>query len=141
MKEQNVRVGIGIFVIKDGRFLMQQRFGAHGAGAWSVPGGHQEYGESFEDTARREVMEETGLGIKNVRFGAVTNDFFPEDNKHYVTVWMVSDWAAGTESITESDKCLKQEWHSFDDLPAPLFLPWNQLLASEFFDGIRSQLR
>ena len=136
--QNNVRVGIGVFVFKNGKFLMQQRKGSHGAGSWSVPGGHLEFGESFEDTARREVKEETGLEIKNVRFGAVTNDHFADENKHYVTVWMLSDWADGNEYITEPDKCIAQGWHTFDDLPSPLFLPWNQLLTSEFIEEIKN---
>jgi 8-oxo-dGTP diphosphatase len=140
MTQDTVKVGVGVFVFKDGKFLMQQRHGAHGAGSWSVPGGHLEFGESFEDTARREVKEETGLEISNVRFGAVTNDNFVDEGKHYVTMWMLSDWQSGTEHITEPDKCLAQEWHTFDDLPSPLFLPWNQLLSSEFMEKIRRQL-
>lgn len=140
MQQNNVRVGVGVFVFKDGKFLMQQRHGAHGAGSWSVPGGHLELGESFEETACREVKEETDLEISNVRFGAVTNDIFVDEGKHYVTVWMLSDWQSGTEHITEPDKCLNQAWHTFDDLPSPLFLPWNQLLGSEFMEKIRHQL-
>lgn len=140
MSQNSVRVGIGVFVFKNGKFLMQQRQGAHGAGSWSIPGGHLEFGESFEDTARREAKEETDLDITNIRFGAVTNDHFSEEGKHYVTVWMLSDWLAGTESITEPDKCLKQKWHTFDNLPSPLFLPWEQLLASEFIQKIKQQL-
>ena len=140
MNQNNVRVGIGVFVFKNGKFLMQQRQGAHGAGSWSVPGGHLEFGESFEDTARREVKEETGLDITNIRFGAVTNDHFVDEDKHYVTVWMLSDWQSGLEAITEPDKCLKQEWHTFDNLPYPLFLPWDQLLTSEFIEKIKQQL-
>ena len=118
---------------------MQQRQGAHGSGSWTVPGGHLEFGESFEDTAKREAEEETGLRIKNVRFGAVTNDFFPEENKHYVTIWMLSDYESGQEYITEPEKCLAQAWHTFNDLPSPLFLPWQQLLASEFIKNIKQQ--
>ena len=132
-----VRVGVGVFVFKDGKFLMQQRKGAHGAGTWSVPGGHLEFGESFEDTAIREVKEETSLDITNICFGAVTNDHFVEENKHYVTIWMISDWADGEEYITEPDKCVAQAWFTFDTLPTPLFLPWNQLLGSEFLEKIK----
>lgn len=134
-----VRVGVGVFVFKNGKFIMLQRKGAHGAGSWSVPGGHLEYGESFEDTAIREVKEETNLDITNVRFGAITNDFFQEENKHYVTVWMISDWAAGEEYITEPEKCVAQAWHDFSNLPSPLFLPWNQLLGSEFLEKIQQE--
>ncbi len=140
MNESAVRVGVGVFVFKSGKFLMQQRKGAHGAGSWSVPGGHLEFGESFEETARREVEEETGLKIKNVRFGAVTNDHFTDENKHYVTIWMLSDYESGEEYITEPDKCIRQAWHTFDDLPEPLFLPWKELLASDFLSDIKSQL-
>ena len=135
--EAGVRVGIGVFVFRDGRFLMGCRRGAHGAGTWSVPGGHLEFGESFEDTAIREVAEETGVHITNVRFGAVTNDVFTGEGRHYVTVWMLSDHAAGEPVILEPDKCTDLAWHGFDDLPEPLFLPWRQLLASPLFETIK----
>lgn len=121
MLGSHVRVGIGVFVFKDGKFLMQQRQGAHGSGSWSVPGGHLEYGESFEETAHREVLEETGVKIQNVRFGAVTNDYFNDESKHYVTIWMLSDWSSGKESITEPDKCVAQGWYTFNNLPSPPF--------------------
>ena len=141
MNQGQVRVGVGVFIFKDGKFLMQQRQGAHGAGSWSVPGGHLEFNETFEETATREVLEETDLTITNIRFGAVTNDRFTEEGKHYVTVWMLSDWESGQAYITEPDKCIAQAWHTFDDLPSPLFLPWEQLLASEFIDTIKDTLQ
>jgi len=140
METPNVRVGVGVFVFKDGKFLMQKRQGSHGAGTWSLPGGHLEFGESFEETARREVKEESNLTIKNVRFGAVTNDHFVDENKHYVTIWMLSEWASGELKNMEPEKCSAQTWNTFDDVPQPLFLAWNQLITSEFYTNIQSQL-
>ncbi len=137
--ERNVRVGIGVFIFRDGKFLMGKRMGSHGEGSWSVPGGHLEFGESFMDTAEREVFEETGLKIKNLRFGAVTNDYFKEENKHYVTIWMLSDYLSGEAKIMEPDKYIEQNWFDFDHLPSPLFLPWEQLLKSEFISNIKQQ--
>ena len=134
------RIGIGIFVFKNGKFLMGRRRNAHGDGTWSIPGGHLEFGETFEDTAKREVLEETGLAIKNVRFGAVTNDYFRDEGKHYVTVWVLSDWESGKEHITEPDKYVDMEWRDFDTLPDPLFLPWQQLLSSQFIDSMKDEL-
>ena len=135
-----VRVGVGVFVLRDGKFLMQQRRGAHGEGSWSVPGGHLEFGETPEETSCREVLEETGVKIKNIRFGAVTNDYFADEGKHYVTWWTVSDWSRGEASITEPDKCIAQLWTDFDNLPEPLFLPWKELLKSDFIDIIKDEL-
>jgi len=140
MTQNIVGVGIGVFVFKDGKFLMNQRYGSHGAGAWGIPGGHLEFGESFEDTARREIKEETGLEVTNIRFGAITNDYFADEGKHHVSVWMISDWQSGTEYIVEPDKALRQAWFTFDELPTPLFQPWVQLLDSEFIEPIKQQL-
>jgi len=140
MEKPNVRVGVGVFVLKDGKFLMQKRQGSHGSGTWSLPGGHLEFGESFEDTARREVKEETNLDITNIRFAAVTNDIFKAENKHYATIWVLSDWASGELENVEPEKCTAQEWNTLDDLPEPLFLTWKQLLKSQFINNIRSQI-
>ncbi len=140
MEKPHVRVGIGVFIFKDGKFLIQKRKGSHGEGTWALPGGHLEFGESFEDTARREVMEETGIEIKNIRFGAITNDHFVDENKHYVTIWMLSDWALGKVKNLEPEKCTAQIWCTFNDLPNPLFLTWNQLFESEFIKDIKESI-
>jgi 8-oxo-dGTP diphosphatase len=140
MQQPQVRVGITVFVIRNGSFILLRRKGSHGQGTWSLPGGHLECGESCVDAARREVMEETNLKIKNVRFSAVTNDIFTEENKHYVTVWMQSEWASGNAENMEPEKCTAQSWHTFDTLPQPLFHTWNQLLDSSFLPNMTSQL-
>lgn len=133
-------VGIGVFVFRNGKFMMGWRKSSHGANTWTLPGGHMEFGESPEETAVREVMEETGMTIKNVRFGAITNDFFENDNKHYVTIWMMSDWGSGEPTITEPDKTVDQRWYDFDTLPDPLFPSWNQLPNSGFLPSLREEL-
>ncbi|MGE5309669.1 MAG: nucleotide triphosphate diphosphatase NUDT15 [Sphaerimonospora mesophila] len=79
--KQFPRVGIGVFIFRDGKFLMQQRRGSHGEGTWSIPGGHMEFGETPEQTAIREVREEIGCEIDNIRFAAVTNDFFDRERE------------------------------------------------------------
>src|SRR5579884_520740 len=119
-----VRVGMGVFIFKNGRFLIGKRMSAHGEGSWSIPGGHMEFGESLEATAKREVKEETGLEIHHIRFGGVTNDYFATEGKHYITIWMLSDWKSGEPTITEPDYFVEQRWVDFDNLPQPLFLPW-----------------
>lgn len=134
------RVGVGVFIFKDGKFLMGRRKGSHGEDDWSLPGGHLEFGESPERTAAREVKEETGMRIKNIRFGALTNDVFVGDNKHYVSIWMIGEWDSGEPIITEPDKYIDQQWFDFDALPRPLFQPWLQLLDGQFFDDLKHQL-
>jgi 8-oxo-dGTP diphosphatase len=82
-------------------------------------------------------LEETGLSIKNIRFGAVTNDIFEQENKHHVTIWMLSDYDSGEVETKEPVKFMQMDWFDFDRRPTPLFVPWNQLLKSEFINKIK----
>ena len=116
-------VGMGIFVFKDGKFLMGIRKNPHGIGKWALPGGKLEFNEELEDCARREVKEETGLEIKNIRFKAITNDMFKNEDKHNITIFMISDWLSGEPRVMEPNKCEEWKWISKDNIPEPLFLP------------------
>ena len=126
------KVGIGVIVIKDGKILLGKRKNSHGDGAWSFPGGHLEFGESWEECAKRETMEETGINIKNIRFGTVTNDIFQTEEKHYITIFMLSDYDFGEVQIMEPEKCEKWDWFSWNQLPQPLFVPIQNLLKTGF---------
>lgn len=117
---------------------MGKRKGAHGEGTWSVPGGHLEFGETIEEGAQREVREETGLEIGDIKIEGVTNDIFEEEGKHYITIWITSQWKQGEPHIKEPDKLLDLRWYNFDTLPEELFLPWRQLFVSDFFQRIRT---
>jgi ADP-ribose pyrophosphatase YjhB (NUDIX family) len=57
-------------------------------GTWGLPGGHLEFKESFEKCAQREVLEETGLQLRNPTFMTCTNTVFEHENRHYVTIFM-----------------------------------------------------
>ena len=117
---------------------MLKRHGSHGSGTWAPPGGHVEFDESFEETARREAKEETGLDITNIRFGALTNDPLLEENKHYVTVWMLSDCLDGDARIMEPDKCDAMQWCNIATLPAPLFYNWKNMKETDLYKKLQN---
>ncbi len=116
-----VRVGVGAIVIKDNKVLCLDRINAHGAGTWSVPGGHLEFGETPHECAYREVLEETGVVIKNIRSAIWTNDFFPVEQKHYITLWMLAQWQSGNPAVMEPHKCTQVRWTVWEDFPQPWF--------------------
>lgn len=114
------KVGVGVMIFRDGKILLGKRKNSFGPGEYAVPGGHLEYMEGFEECVRREVSEECGLEIKNIKFIYIGNSsaYAP---KHYVTVGFSADWANGEPQSLEPDKCEGWSWHSVENLPKPMF--------------------
>src|SRR4051794_5923175 len=130
--ERRPLVGVGVFVRHNGKILLGKRRGSHGAGTWALPGGHLEFGEELEACVRREVLEETGLTVRDIRFGALTNDVFADEVQHYVTIFMVCDYAAGDLTVMEPHRCEEWRWFGWEALPEPLFLSLQNLLKTAF---------
>ena len=118
---KQVQVGIGVILVKEGKILLGQRIGAYGSNTWGLPGGHLEYGETFEDCAIRETFEETNLTISGLTNVGVTNDLFADVGKHYVTLFLQAEQISGELKLAEPEKCLTWQWFDWQDLPKPLF--------------------
>lgn len=117
--ENQVRVGTGVIIVRDNKVLLGRRIGKLGTGTWGFPGGHLEFGESLEDCAVRETLEETGLTVKNARVITAVSDCFAD--RHYVTVYLQADYTGGEAQVMEPEKCAEWQWFVWDNLPQPLF--------------------
>lgn len=122
------RVGVGVIITRDQQVLLLRRRNVHGAGTWSTPGGHLDFGELPEQCAVREVKEETGLDINAVTFRAITNDVFSAEGRHYITIWMEGRYTSGEPILAAPYEASEIDWFSWDALPQPLFLPLQHLL-------------
>ena len=123
------RIGLGVLVFREGKILLGKRRGSHGAGYWAAPGGHLEFNETPEQCARRELEEETGLIADTLRFGPWTNDLFPKEQKHYVTLFAIANNPWGEAQRREPEKCDGWAWFPLDALPTPLFTALENLLS------------
>ena len=119
---QQVQVGVGVFILQspfpssNPSFLIGKRIGSHGANTYALPGGHLEFQETPSSCASREVLEETGLAVQNLRFLTATNDVMKAEGKHYVTLFMVCERTdEGCEAqVLEKEKCEGWEWVTWD---------------------------
>ena len=125
-------IGIAAIVIKGKKVLLGKRKGSHGTGTWNFPGGHLEWNEELDECVRREVSEEVGLKVKNIRFATITNDIFKEEDKHYITIYMLCDYSSGVSKVMEPEKCEKLGWFEWEKLPHPLFIPIKNLLKQRY---------
>ena len=132
MDSRTPQVGVGVIIIREGLVLLGQRIGSLGAGTWALPIGHLEFGESIEDCARREVLEETGLAIQSIVQGPYTNNFFAAEGKHYVTLFVTARCPTGEPLVLEPNKCSTWQWFRWSELPQPLFPPLASLVHSGY---------
>ncbi|KAI2499489.1 hypothetical protein MHU86_15009 [Fragilaria crotonensis] len=120
--QQHVRVGVGVLVRdphQPWKFFCGIRKGSHGAGSLALPGGHLEMMETWDECAKREVKEEMDIDIVNLQFAHVTNDVMVDEQKHYVTIFMMGEFADPQATLVnmEPEKC--EGWESFS---------WNELV-------------
>jgi ADP-ribose pyrophosphatase YjhB (NUDIX family) len=117
------KIGVGVIIQNsDGKILIGKRKGSH-APLFSIPGGHLENGETFEEAAIKEVFEETGLIIYNPKVICITNNLrtYQSEGRHYVSVNLFTNEYSGRLEVKEKDKCEWWKWFSLDNIPVPQF--------------------
>lgn len=91
-------VGVGAMVWKGDHFLLIRRGHPPRQGSWTLPGGRQELGESVEQAAVRETLEETGVEIRVLDLLAVVDlidDADADPRYHYTVIDLEAEWLAG----------------------------------------------
>ncbi len=118
--ENSAKVGVGVFIVKDGKVLLGKRKNAHGENEYGGPGGHLEYGETAEETALREIGEECGIKVKNLNMLCVSDllTYYP---KHYIDIGFSAEWESGEPQVLEPHKLESWNWYDIDNLPENLF--------------------
>ena len=112
--------GATVVVIKDNKILLNLRADTK---TWGVPGGGLELGEALEQTAYRELLEETGLRAEKMKLLTVLSgkDFYfeyPNGDKLYSVVALFrAENVSGELKITDGES-LKLDYFSFDKLPS-----------------------
>ena len=102
--------------------LIERKNPPHG---WALPGGFVDYGESLEDAARREALEETGLEV-NLRGQLGTYSDPGRDSRlHTISTVFIAD-AAGEPRGADDARCARV--FSLDALPTPLCFDHQQIL-------------
>ena len=123
-KQDTPKVGVGVIVTNSsGKILMGKRKGSHGAGLWSLPGGHQDVGETFNECCIREVEEETEIDLSDVeiRKAGFFNNIMEDEGLHYITLYFSANCGEQEPELPEPDKCEGWEWFHLHELPENIF--------------------
>ncbi|HKZ45737.1 MAG TPA: NUDIX domain-containing protein [archaeon] len=137
-RDKRPGVGIGVMILKDGKVLLGKRNDdpakadsqLHGEGTWTMPGGKLHFGESFEDAAYREVLEETGIKInkEKLKFISLTNDRV--EDAHFITIGFLCEDFEGEAGTMEPEEITEWRWFGLDNLPRIIFFPSEKILKN-----------
>ena len=124
MTQKYPLIGTAVWIRKDGKIMLAKRAKEKrsGPGTWCPPGGHVEMFETIKECAIREVREEAGIEITNIKFMVYSEDPYRENETHYVTFHYVADWMSGEPQPHDGEN---EDWYWFawNELPEPLFRP------------------
>ena len=97
-----------IITNRDGKVLLLEHFLRPGSG-WGIPGGFINFGEQPEEAVRRELREETGLELENLRMLRVRTL-----NRH---IEMLFRAETGETGAVKSREIRSLDWFAPDDMP------------------------
>ena len=107
--------GVGVAVVDREKILLVQRGRPPGEGLWAVPGGKVELGETMQETARREVWEETGLEVEVGEVVWAGDSIGPGDPPewHFCLVDFLGTVRGG--ELAHADDAAAVRWVDLDD--------------------------
>ena len=123
--EQEKSCGAVIFN-RDGKVLIVK----HNAGHWDFPKGHMEVGGSEEDTALREVKEETNIDITLITEYRYESHYSPKENVEKTVVFFLAK-SKSSDLIKQDAEIANIGW--FDYKEAKEILTYDN--AKELFEN------
>ena len=134
-----ILTGAGVILVNDKKEILLGRRADNGY--WAYPAGSMELAESFEECARRETQEETGLlcgelKLLMLRSGKDTYYEYPNQDKVYFAgiVYICFDFSG--EMKVQEEEVVEQAFFPIDNLPDNL--PPNK---EKIFDRVREYLK
>lgn len=106
-----------IVINEEGQILLQRR---RDKNAWGFPGGAMELGESAEETAIREVKEETGLTIFIEKLIGVYTKYFdryPNGDQAQTISFFYQGYISNGELISSNEETIELQFFNPDEVP------------------------
>ena len=106
-------LAISAAIVRDGRVLIARRAKGASTGAFTLPGGVVEAGETLQEAVVREVREETGIAVEPIAL-AGQREFIARDeagrvSRHFVILCFACRWVSG-EGVPLLEELSELRW-------------------------------
>ena len=109
-------IGLATLFIDRNEILLAERQAGKRQGWLNCPGGHFEWGETFEECAKREVKEETGMDLLECEFLTAANGLALDEDHHYVMIYMLATrWEGMPKQMEDANG--PWQWYPLDSMP------------------------
>ena len=113
-------VNVSVIILNErGQVLLGQRRSGLFAGSWGLPGGKVDLGETLQQAAVRETLEETGLTVEGIALSSVSDIL--TDSAHFVNISFSARGFQGQVEEREPEQIGGWQWFDLDRLPQPLY--------------------
>jgi 8-oxo-dGTP diphosphatase len=108
---------ISVLILQRARVLLVRRAVAPARGAWDVPGGFIERGETAERAARREVREELGVRVRIGPFLGTFPDTYGAERIPSLNIYYLGGLARNGAALRAGDDASEFRWFPLDRVP------------------------
>ncbi len=134
-------IGVYGIIIKNQKIALIKKARGGYKGKLDLPGGSMEYGESAEETLRRELMEEAGVLVNNAFLDDVftttikwqMTDNTIEDLYHIGIIYKVNDFSNELKKEADNIDSLGADWYSFEELKSLELSPFANLVIKKYY--------
>ncbi len=117
------KLTVDVIAVKDNKILLIER--KNPPYGWALPGGFVDYGETVENAARRELMEETNIAANDLTMLGVYSDPKRDNRMHTVSVVY---FTYTDKEPKAADDAKNANFFTFDDLPSEIAFDHRQII-------------
>jgi|WetSurMetagenome_2_1015567.scaffolds.fasta_scaffold399372_2 8-oxo-dGTP diphosphatase len=133
---RNPKPCAGALVTHQGQLMLTRRAIEPYRGMWDIPGGYSDFGEHPQQTARREVLEETGLIINITGLAGIWMDHYgpvEDEDLRVSTLNIYFHAVLGVDARQNQDHTEISEigWFLPEELPKEMAFPHHEAIVLE----------
>lgn len=114
-------VSVDLIVKKENKILLGKvgdKWSDNGKYEWGLPGREINFGDNFEQSAKKNLEEETGMNLVNFKVISVNENF--EFGNHYIVIGILIE-AEGEPKIKKPEDWKEWKWFGTNEIPDKLF--------------------